>query len=1348
MDYEISKTKRKNPRETANPLSVITFCFTLPTFFDGLKKELQINDLYEAFSEHKSSKLGDKLEAAWLKEVKIAEECDRTPSLRRALIKTFGLEYFMYGFIWFLGELCFKITQPILLGELVAYYMNNYENITQIELYLFSAGIVGCSLMAIFITHPTMYGFLHIGMKARVACCSLIYRKSLKLSKTSLEKTTIGQTVNLLSNDVNRFDVAAQFMHQLWVGPLEIIIVTYFMYEEVGVPALLGIIVLLLFIPLQLSLGKVSATYRLRTALRTDERVRLMNEIISGIQVIKMYTWEKPFEKIVAFARRHEIKSLRITSYIRACVLSFSLFTTRLSLFITVLAYVLWGFDIDARKAFILTGFYNVVQQSMTIYFPIGVIQVAELNVSVKRLNKFLLYDEIQLTKKYEDGKNGKRKTYGSTNKKNFTHMDAKVSRKEMVFMQYGTAKWSESSTGYILRNVNLNIERGSLVAVIGPVGSGKTSLLNAILKELPLVDGSLEINGTISYASQEPWLFPGNVRQNIIFGHPWQKTKYDTVVKKCSLERDLELFPYGDRTIVGERGVSLSGGQRTRINLARAIYKDADIYLLDDPLSAVDTHVGKELFEKCIKEYLKEKTIILVTHQVQHLKEVDRIIILENGKIKIEGTYQELQSSGLDFAKLLRKDSIKDIDEEDDIELPLRKGSYQRQNSVVNLKKSEKVGEEPLVVEEQRTSGSVSGSVYIKYFKSGANTFWILLLILIFLLAQFFASFADYFLAYWVNLEQVRSESDYINLTLVESNFIKNAAIYVSNETLFSGSSSRKDATSDENDFWYFSRETCIYVYTATALILIVVTLIRSFSFYTLCMNASIRLHDNMFNSIIHATMRFFNTNTSGRILNRFSKDMGSVDELLPTAMLDALQITLIVVGIIIVVGVVNYWLMIPTFITLIVFFGLRKFYLTSSRSIKRLEGITRSPVFAYMNASLQGLTTIRAYGAESILEAEFDNHQDLHSSAWYLYLTTSRAFGCWLDLVCVVYIAIVTISFLTIVSEQFGGNVGLGLTQAISLTGLFQWGMRQVSEVENQMTSVERVLEYGKIEHERDFKSASDKTPPKSWPKKGKIQFIDLSLTYSSQDPPVLQNLNFIINPLEKIGIVGRTGAGKSSMITALFQLTETTGLIIIDNIDIQTLGLHDLRSKISIIPQEPVLFSGTLRKNLDPFDEYTDDMLWKALEECELKETVIDLTDNLNSIMSGGGSNFSVGQRQLVCLARAIIRNNKILVLDEATANVDPQTDALIQKTIRKKFGDCTVLTIAHRLDTVMDSDKIMVMDAGRLLEFDHPYVLLQNRNSIFYSMVQQTGSVMADALAKIARRSYKRLHASSY
>ncbi|XP_049822547.1 probable multidrug resistance-associated protein lethal(2)03659 isoform X1 [Aethina tumida] len=1326
MDAGLKKARKPNPRENAFPLSAATFWYTLPTFIQGFRRDLEESDLTETLTEHQSSILGNKMEKYWKLEEERAARVKKTPSLHRVLFKVFGVEFMLYGLVLAISE-AIRIVQPIFLGQLLNYYTPGQATISQNEAYLYAGGVVLCSLINILTSHPYMMGVLHMGMKVRVACCSLIYRKALKLSKTALGETTAGQVVNLLSNDVNRFDVAVIFAHNLWVGPLETVVCTYLMYLEVGVSAVIGVLLLIMFIPMQIYLGKKISVFRLRTALRTDERVRLMNEIISGIQVIKMYAWEKPFAHLVALARRFEIKSIRITSYMRGVILSFIMYSTRMSIFATILAYVLLENDITAKKVFVLTSFYNILRQTMTVFFPNGISQVAEANVSINRLNKFLVYDETEIAKGIRRAEialkaNGIKKVNGDL--KTSSEEESSAESKG-IFMTNATAKWTEASTDNTFTNITLQATPGKLLAIIGPVGSGKTSLLHSMLQELPLSSGSLKINGEISYASQEPWLFAGSVRQNILFGLPMDKDRYKTVVKKCALQRDFSLLPYGDKTIVGDRGVSLSGGQRARINLARAVYKQADIYLLDDPLSAVDTHVGKQLFDDCINGYLRNKTVILITHQLQYLKDAANIVLIDDGIQKASGTYKDLQASGLDFTNLLGEHTEEDKEESELI----------RQGSIRSVASCEI--EEPKEVEEQKSSGSVGAYVYRAYFKAGGNCCAILTLFSLFIIAQLFGSAADYFITYWVNIEQEdASEKRKQDLSS------KNNSLSANNGSIYSLllTASNNDTSTD---FWHFSRETSIYIYSVIIALLVTTALIRSFTFFSICMRASTNLHDNMFSSITRATMRFFNTNNAGRILNRFSKDMGSIDELLPAAMIDCLQIGLALLGIIIVVAIVNPWLMIPTCLIGVIFYLLRIFYLRTSRNVKRLEGVTRSPVFSHLNASLNGLTTIRAFGAQEILIKEFDNHQDLHSSAWFSFISTSRAFGYWLDLVCIIYITLVTFSFLLIGNEKFGGNVGLAITQAIGLTGMFQWGMRQSTELENQMTSVERVVEYSDIEHEGALETPKDDKPPETWPDQGKIEFKNVFLRYFPNDPPVLRNLSYTILPKEKVGIVGRTGAGKSSLINALFQLSDTDGQIIIDGYDITKLGLHDLRSKISIIPQEPVLFSGTMRKNLDPFDDYTDADLWRALEDVELKEAVADLTSGLNSKMSEGGSNFSVGQRQLVCLARAILRNNKILVLDEATANVDPQTDALIQTTIRQKFKDCTVLTIAHRLNTVMDSDKVLVMDAGTLKEFDHPHVLLQNTNGILYGMVQQTGKGMTETLTKIAEESYRKM-----
>ncbi|KAK6644533.1 hypothetical protein RUM43_000800 [Polyplax serrata] len=1267
------KEKAPHPRETANPCSALTFAWLLGTFLKGFKRDLEVDDLYETLKEHRSDRLGDIFEKTWEKEVLKAKKKGRSPSFLWVIVRVFFWRNIFYSAIMAVTELAIRLIQPFFIGLLVEYFSVSNQNrplpgendptyfrrcieilrepksqITKSEAIFYASGIVLISLINVFVAHPYMMAILHQSMKIRVASCSLIYRKALRLSRTALGETTVGQVVNLLSNDVNRFDVALIFLHYLWIAPVETIIVTYFMYEVVGWATFLGVLFLLMLIPLQGLLGKKMSMYRLRTAFRTDERVRLMNEIINGIQVIKMYTWEFPFAALVSKARAKEMREIKGSAYGRGILLSFIIFSTRCSIFLTLVAYALSGDTvITAEKIFVLASFYNILRQTMTVFFPAGITQLAEALISVKRIQDFMLFEENVQTIRFSKDDN---LVNGLTPK----------SPSIEVRFENVTAKWKVDHQEPTLNNVTTTVPPNRLIALIGPIGSGKSSFLQAILKELPPQTGNVIVNGSISYASQEPWLFVGSIRQNILFGQEYNKQRYQQVVQVCALKRDFELLPYGDKTLIGERGISLSGGQRARINLARAVYKEADIYLLDDPLSAVDTHVGKHLFDDCIAGYLKTKTVILATHQLQYLRSVDNILIFSNGRIEAEGSFKELQKSGLDFAKLLQAtDGFRDQLEKQESEssVPTRRSSVTSELSVVT-------DECPKEVQEQKSKGSVG-------------------------------------------FKMAQDEEMNQNKTIEEIEK---------------------------------SRYENIYIYSVVSVSTIAVTLCRSFLFFYVCALASKNLHDQMFTNIICAPMRFFHTNPSGRILNRFSKDIGAVDELLPATMIDCYQIFMALFGIVLVVAIVSPVLLVPTCIIGIFFYFIRIFYVKTSRAIKRLEAVTRSPVFSHLNATLQGLPTIRAFRAQSILIKEFDAHQDLNSTSNYIFMSSSRAFGLWLDVLCVFYIGIVTFSFLYW-DISSGANAGLAITQSIALTGMFQWGMRQSAEMENQMTSVERVMEYRTLEKEPPLESKPEKKPPVTWPAKGEIEFDKTYLRYDPLGQPVLHGISVHVFPREKIGIVGRTGAGKSTLIAALFRLAYIEGKIIIDSVETSEIGLHDLRSKISIIPQEPVLFSGTLRYNLDPFDEHPDWVLWQALHEVELKEVIEEHQEGLSSKMSEGGSNFSVGQRQLLCLARAIIRNNKILIMDEATANVDPQTDRLIQKTIRKKFNECTVLTIAHRLNTVMDSDRILVVDAGNIVEFDHPYLLLKQPNSVLKGMVSETGPENAKLLFKVAKKSHK-------
>ncbi|KDR24429.1 putative multidrug resistance-associated protein, partial [Zootermopsis nevadensis] len=1212
-----------------------------------------------------------------------------------------------------------RMIQPVFLGGLIRYFSQG-SGISHDMAYLYAGGVIVCSLFNIFWKAPIWLAVLHTGMKMRVGVCSLIYRKALRLSKTALGETTVGQAVNLLSNDVARFDKTFLVLAFLVIAPVETMIIVYLLWSRIGISAVLGVVSILLVIPVQAGFGKMISTLRRRTAGRTDERIRFMNEIIVGIQVIKMYAWEKPFAHLISLARKHEIKAVRAACFVRGFLSSFGRFGTKIAIFFSIVSYVLLEDDITAEKMFVVTAYFNIVKIAMTEFFPLAITELAESLVSVKRVQTFLLHDEVATAASLER-KMGKsavtsrggvgnsesrdggvmNDSLGSTSPvhKHITHYAVgdisneslkgdTVERKSVKIINV-TAKWTGDSPENTLTDVSLEVRPGGLVAVIGPVGSGKTSLLYAILKELPLSSGSIVVGGSLSYASQEPWLFTASVRQNILFGQPLDRNRYRQVVRACALELDFQQLPHGDRTIVGERGATLSGGQRARINLARAIYKEADVYLLDDPLSAVDAHVGHHLFDRCICQFLEDKSRILITHQLHYLSLADNIVILNHGTVGATGTFSELQRSGLNFARQLGLELMEDNGNTVYEQSGGSPGHYESHDSLHKFKRqnsdsselSSLTGCKPELVAEMRTRGKVDFRVYGSYFTATGNCGIILLAFGVCLLEQLVISGGDYWMSKVEERRLILSEAGIDSL--------HNVTVVVMNDTI----------TGSTEWGWLPSTETCIYVYSGLVASLVVLSVCSVMCFFTMCMRASISLHNSMFASLTRATMWFFNNNSSGQILNRFSKDMGSVDEILPQTLVDCVQMGLSLLGAVIVVALVNIWMLIPTVFMFSLFFLLRLYFLATSRSIKRLEGITKSPVFSHLSASLQGLSTIRALGAQTMLEKEFDSHQDLHSSVWYIFAAVTRAFALYLDSVCLIYMTCVTLGFLVMGERYYGGDVGLAITQAIGLTGLIQKGIRQSAELENQMTAVERVLEYSNLEKEPPLESDADKKPKDDWPSQGEVVFDRVFLGYSKEGPFVLNNINFFIRPAEKVGIVGRTGAGKSSLITALFRLVDLTrGSIQIDGVDIASIGLHDLRSKISIIPQEPTLFSGTLRSNLDPFEQYTDVALWAALAHVELKQVVEELPAGLSHRVSEGGTNFSVGQRQLLCLARAIIRNNKILVLDEATANVDPQTDELIQATIRHKFADCTVLTIAHRLHTVMDADRMIVMDAG--------------------------------------------------
>ncbi|XP_023241147.1 multidrug resistance-associated protein 4-like isoform X2 [Centruroides sculpturatus] len=847
-----------------------------------------------------------------------------------------------------------------------------------------------------------------------------------------------------------------------------------------------------------------------------------------------------------------------------------------------------------------------------------------------------------------------------------------------------------------------------------------------SVLGEIPITSGEVSVKGKISYASQEAWVFNATIRENILFGEEYQEDKYRKILHITALEKDISLFPKGDKTIVGEKGVIMSGGQKARINLARALYVDADIFLLDDPLSAVDVPVAKHIFEKCIMEYLKDKICILVTHQIQFLNSACKILALKKGKCESIGNFKQLENLEMHTGILPKKEvSENSIDLEsavfhDDGDDKIESFQCDMNDKIEDRNKSNENAEDNQTPHDNEEFNKPGISVYKSYINAGAGLFLKIVILSTLIIAQSLTSASDYWLIKWLQDKRIYSHS------------IDNLENITSNTSIFHN-------IEDEN--FYHSEEFNMYVYIGLICAVFLTTLSSGLLVYRFFTIASFKLHNNMFRCIIRTPISFLDNNPVGKILIRFSKDVKSMDDLLPFFTFMLIRGCFIVVGMCVLQAILCPYLFILIAVLLVIFCALWTIFSQVLKSVKHLEGKLRSPVFSHLSVSLYGLTTIRAFNAESKFKSMFNKYQDKHTSTLFIYLCLIRWISVYGHIICFINLIITVIIFgVSNNSGDAGSKIGLALNYGILIITNIQSFITFACEMEFQMNSVKRIRKYSKLKSEATYESLPEKRPPSDWPQTGQIHFDNVSLQYSEDENIVLKNLTFRIGSGEKIGIVGRTGAGKSSIIASLFRMTETTGTITIDGIDTKEIGLRDLRSKISIIPQDPMLFTGPLRRNIDPFNEYSEETLWKVMEEVQLKEVISKLPGGLDTHLTEGGRNFSVGERQLICLARTILRRNKILVMDEATSNIDKRTDSCLQKIIRERFKSCTVLTIAHRLNTIIDSDRVLVLDTGKLQEFDSPYALLKNVNGIFYNLVKKTGVTSMNELYKIAKEKY--------
>ncbi|KAJ3262529.1 Multidrug resistance-associated protein 4 [Boothiomyces macroporosus] len=1140
---------------------------------------------------------------------------------------------------------------------------------------------------------------MRVGMQMRIGLIASVYRKALNLSIANTSST--GFIINLVSNDVQRFEDASPFLPFLVVGPFQFVATMYFVYLEIGWSMLATAIVTIMLVPLQGTFARTFGRLRKVTVKFRDERIKSISDMLAGIMVVKLYGWEKPFMKKINEYRNSEMYNIWKGSVLKAINLSLFFGAASLNSVITFSTFYLAGGELTAARVFTVTTYISFLKLLMSNFFPLALQFIAECSVSIQRIQEFMLLPEISSAKEL------------LRNQELFNEIN---DPSLILAMDSASFSWEKSGIDKddnkqieILKNISFQLRKKELVAICGFVGAGKSSFLHAILGDMNFTGGRV-FNGVnrIAYVSQTPWILSGTVRDNILFGQPYDEKRFQNVVKVCSLERDFTLFENGADTIIGERGVTLSGGQKARVALARAVYYDAELYILDDPLSAVDTKVARILFEECICGALSSKTVILVTHQLQFVQSCSKIVILEDGKLVDTGTLSQLEKSQSQFSKVIREfvskpDEAEVVDHEEEVtELP----QIQSENQASDSEKKE-------FTKEDSAIGNVPLSAYVRYLRNGSGVWLFTFLIFLLVLGQVLTLGVDLWLARWAYLDP-NSQRSSIN----------------------------------------------IIVFVVIGICAISIGIGRSVLFFYIGYKSSYRSFRDMLAAVFRSPMSFFQAVPHGRLLNRFAKDLNLMDENLPQTFFDFCQCIFASLAIFIVASVVMPYVMILLPFIAVFFYYLRKYYITTSRQVKRIEATTRSPVYSSFSTTLEGLSVIRAFSAEERFKSMFFHDQNTNTRMFFTYLSTGRWLGLRLDISSAFLTSLLTFGCIYLRGPLGVSAVSLGLllSYMMQLTGLLQWAVRQSSEVENMMVSTERVYEYTQLAPEAadelDYKS------PENWPPAGDLDIKNMTLAYPNLvDPtlpshPVLKNLNIHIAAGTKVGIVGRTGAGKSSFLQALFRLVEPTPekSIVIDGIATSDLGLTDLRSKISIIPQEPFCFKGTIRFNLDPFDQFSDEQLWNALEAVELKSALEATAEKLESPVTENGANWSVGERQLICLARAILKNTRLIVMDEATSSVDIHTDKLIQKAIRQKgglFSNATVLTIAHRLNTVIDYDKILVLEAGEIVEFGAPWDLLNkpasDPSAWFARMVNEMGAEAQAALISLAQQAKDKQYA---
>uniref|UniRef100_A0A3Q1IZ64 ATP-binding cassette, sub-family C (CFTR/MRP), member 8 n=1 Tax=Anabas testudineus TaxID=64144 RepID=A0A3Q1IZ64_ANATE len=1202
------------------------------------------------------------------------------------------------------------------------------------------------------------YVAIETGINLRGAIQTKIYNKIMRLctSNMSMGELTVGQICNLVAIDTNQLMWFFFLCPNLWAMPVQITVGVILLYYLLGISALIGATVIAVLAPVQYFVAtKLSQTQK-STLEYSSERLKKTNELLRGIKLLKLYAWEHIFRDSVEETRGKELTSLQafalytsISIFMNAAIPIAAVLTT-----FVVHVHISEDADLSPAVAFASLSLFHILVTPLFLLSSVVRSTVKAL-VSVQKLSEFFSSDEIgdeqeprvMLTSGSSNHNQNKYQAVVST----CAHLDlcnfGNIVDIEDLFLTNSAAGASVTllshfavaiTSGYFtwtdgpptLSNVDIKIPFGKLTMIVGQVGCGKSSLLLAALGEMQKISGAVTWNrsflllsqcqrhtgtasdirkrGAVAYASQKPWLLNTSVVENITFEMPMIKSRYKAVTEACSLQPDIDILPQGDQTEIGERGIILSGGQKQRISVARALYQQTNVVFLDDPFSALDIHLSDHLMQDGILKLLREekRTVVLVTHKLQYLPHADWIIAMKDGTIQTQGTLKDIQNSepelfeqwktlmhrqDQEFEKETVAASMTDMERNN-----LRRAMYSRE--AVRTEEDEE--EESLESEEDDNLSQVmrqratipwrSCGTYL----SSAGLLLLNLLLLSQLLKHSLMVAIDYWLAYWTShVITAKLEATARNCTIRQDCGFSNA--------------------------WYLS------VFSVLCCLGIVLCLATSVAVEWTGLKVAKQLHHNLLNKIILAPMRLFETTPLGNILNRFSTDTNTIDQHIPSTLECLMRSTLLCVSALGVISYVTPVFLIALLPLAITCYFIQKYFRVASRDLQQLEDSTQLPLLSHFSETVEGLTTIRALRYEPRFRQRLLQFTDANNIA-SLFLTAANR---WLEVrmeyigACVVLVAAVASITNSLYNQLSTGLVGLGLTYALMVSNYMNWMVRNLADMEVQLGSVKRINGLLKTEPENYEGLLTVSQVPDGWPRQGEIKIQNLSVRYDASLKPVLKNVNAHISPGEKVGICGRTGSGKSSFSLAFFRMVDMfEGRIVIDNIDIAKLPLQTLRSRLSIILQDPFLFSGTIRFNLDPEMKATDEMLWEALEIAQLKPVVKSLPGGLDAMVTEGGENFSQGQRQLFCLARAFVRKSSILIMDEATASIDMATESILQKVVMTAFADRTVVTIAHRVHTILNADLVIVMKRGIILEYDRPQALLDKEDSVFASFVR--------------------------